>query len=195
MADLLSPENVDVESYLRGADEKQKSRGSSRESTYTQQTSRNSNVFPEHSGLSGPAPDLTWKKVQPVSVHNNTAANTGINNTNVQQQHNQYKQESLANELSEEQIDWLDQMVQLYGSAFERDQWIESFKAQNAEASANYLASISQSHAFPASVHAGSSQTPLTVPQTTVAASTKNDSGLYVIIYVILRNSLNCNIS
>merc|ERR1719510_885910 len=57
MADLLSPENVDVESYLRGADEKQKSRGSSRESTYTQQTSRTSTVFPEHSGSSGPAPD------------------------------------------------------------------------------------------------------------------------------------------
>merc|ERR1712150_431367 len=135
MADLISPENVNVESYLRGAGEKQNSRGASRGLTNNTNPYRNSNTFPEHSVNAGPAPDLTWKKVQASS--NNTI------------QSNQQSRESLSSELSEEQIDWLDQMVQLYGSAFQRDQWIESFKAQNAEASANYLAGIEQSQTYP----------------------------------------------
>lgn len=190
MADLLSPENVDVDSYLRGVDRKQKSRGISREITHNQQTSRNSNMFPEHSGTSGPAPDLTWKKVQSVPAHNNTVPNTLSNvyvhnagtsstyNPNIQQQHNHQNQESLTSELSEEQIDWLDQMVQLYGSAFERDQWIESFKAQNAEASANYLASIGQSQSYPTSVQGASSMTPTTMTEASAAAPTKSsDAG------------------
>lgn len=173
MADLLSPESIDVDSYLRGLDRRQKSRGNST-TQQMQPLSRNSNLFPEHTGTSDPTPDLTWKKVQTstaaqntstpntsgnVYVHNTAPVNTY--NQYVQQQYNnQQKQQSaptLATELSKEQIDWLDQMVQLYGSAFERDEWIKSFKAQNAEASANYLASVNQAPAYPATA----SQAPL----------------------------------
>ena len=124
MADLVCPDNVDIDSYLRGAGEKQNSRGGSRDPSHSQST-RNSSVFPEHSGKAEPTPDMTWRKVQPTQAA-------------------MQSREALANELSNEQIDWLDQMVQLYGTAFQRDEWIESFKAQNAEASANYLASIGQ---------------------------------------------------
>ena len=192
MADLLSPENVDVDSYLRGVDRQQKSRGIARENTNNQQAQRNSNLFPEHSGTSGPAPDLTWKKVQAVPAHNNRASNTLSNvyvhnagtssshSSNMQQQQNQQNQESLTSELSEEQIDWLDQMVQLYGAAFERDQWIESFKAQNAEASANYLASIGQAQSGPTSVQGASSTTPVTMREATAVSTKSTDSGRYL---------------
>ena len=117
MADLLSPENVDVNSYLRGISD-----------------TTNSQIIPEHSGASGPPPDLTWKKVQSAGSDDRTLDQS---------------QESLSTELSEEQIQWLDQMVDHYGPAFEREQWIESFKAQNAEARANYLASLDQSQSHP----------------------------------------------
>ena len=90
-------------------------------------------MFPEHSANSGQPPDLTWKKVQTGASGNATSGES---------------QDSMSIELSDEQINWLDQMVQHYGSAFEREQWIESFKAQNAEARANYLATISQSQSY-----------------------------------------------
>ena len=119
MADLLSPENIDVGSYLRGTNE-----------------TSNTQIIPEHEAASGPIPDLTWKKVPTTSCDNQS-----IEENNA----------SISIELSEEQINWLDQMTQHYGSAFERDQWIESFKAQNAEARANYLATLNESHTTKAS--------------------------------------------
>ena len=117
MADLLSPENVDVNSYLRGSSD-----------------TTNSDNIPEHNAASGPPPDLSWKKVQS-AVGENRSLNQGP--------------EVLSTELSEEQLQWLDQMVQHYGSAFEREQWIESFKAQNAEARANYLAGLDPAQSYP----------------------------------------------
>ena len=60
-------------------------------------------------GLGQPGPDLRWQKVP--STNPDEAS------------------------LSAEQVAWLNQNTEMYGTAFERQQWTEAFKRQNMEAS------------------------------------------------------------
>jgi hypothetical protein len=83
-------------------------------------TSAGTTSYPEPTAQGQKPPDLRWQKVTPKPAATDapkppvaTADESG---------------------LSPEQVSWLNQMTDIYGDQFERQQWTESFRQQNMEA-------------------------------------------------------------
>ncbi len=105
MTDLVNPQNVNPDSYRAGC------------------APGGTSMYPEPVayGQGTPGPDLSWKTVTPQAQATITPDGSAPS------------EELLG--LSKDQVSWLNQMTQMYGSQFERDKWIETFRHQNMEAS------------------------------------------------------------
>ena len=88
-------------------------------------TSTGTTSFPEPAVQGHNQPDLRWKKVTPKPAASDESG------------------------LSPEQVSWLNQMTEIYGDQFERQQWTESFRQQNMEATMAAMAAPAVQPALP----------------------------------------------
>ena len=96
--------------------------------------------YPEPTfGQGAAAPNLNWQQVSAQTADGSVASTEEAG-------------------LSKDQVAWLNQMTQVYGDQFERDNWIETFRQQNMEASVAAVAAAQAAQAppQPAPVAAGS---------------------------------------
>ena len=106
MTDLVNPQNVNPDSYKAGC------------------APTGTSMYPEPAayGQGTPGPDLSWKRVAPQAAQVSVATDGSAPSEEL-------------HGLSKDQVSWLNQMTQMYGTQFERDKWIETFRHQNMEAS------------------------------------------------------------